>query len=346
MCDYLDVVRSRTVAAGAAAAAAAVAVLVAVGLNGGFFTAPGAPAAMIVAGAAATAASAALKNALDRMAAGAASGCVSPQCSGKFENLRNAIAAAATTLAALATSCYAIAAVSWIPWIGAVPMLVVYGALVIAAAAFATVAKFHAALADCASAVATARGGLEAGEKWSDAWVLRLSPGREHGYVTPEGDTPAIVGTEVSDVHLQCVKVAVGNWHILAVARVVGSVDAMSFEWRLNGKAVPSAHFEPRGTRSTLSLVTPSLGERIPLTVTARDSSGKEWSKSAELDLLDFELRCKLTLSLPPVRFRTPAIPWELDGLRPAVNAFSRIAETVLGRIPRVRAAAASSIVK
>lgn len=141
--------------AGALVLAAVIAIGVAAALNNGFFSAAGAPAAMIVAGGCTLGAVGALAAA--RIYAEKYFQCMgSPAaCAGAYSNLRNALTALITVLTFQATACFVAAGIAWIPWAGQAPMWVILGSLVIQMPLIASLIAFGVQLVDCANKAAT-----------------------------------------------------------------------------------------------------------------------------------------------------------------------------------------------
>ena len=129
---------------------AAIAVIVAAAiLNNGFCTAPASPGLMVAAGVLTLAAMATLIAA--RVEASSYFQCVGAPsaCAGALTNLLSAIAALLTVLAIQATACFVAAGIAWIPWVGAVPMYVILGALILDLALVPTTIAFAVILVNC-----------------------------------------------------------------------------------------------------------------------------------------------------------------------------------------------------
>ncbi len=129
---------------------AAIAVIVAAAiLNNGFCTAIASPGLMVVAGGLTLVAIATLAAA--RAEASSYFQCMGapPACVGALNNLLSAIAALLTVLAIQATACFVAAGFAWIPWVGAVPMYVILGSLILDLALVPTTIVFAVILVNC-----------------------------------------------------------------------------------------------------------------------------------------------------------------------------------------------------
>jgi hypothetical protein len=136
--------------------AAAISIAIAIGFiiaaaaaNNSFFGASGSPGLMVAAGVAALAAVGSLAG--TRAMVESYFVCMgSPeQCIGAFNNLLNAITGLMTVLSIQSTASFAAAGIAWIPWVGAAPMYVILGALIIQAALIPTVTVFVNDLITC-----------------------------------------------------------------------------------------------------------------------------------------------------------------------------------------------------
>ena len=136
-------------AAAFAVAAAITSLLVAIGLNGSFFGAGGAPGAMIAVAISSGAAAASLTGAIIAMnlwyscmtAAGTHPAAAVP-CKGLLGSFDAAAAAAATVLVLQGWAALAAAGVSWVPGLGLPPMWVILGALIAQSIAIAALVYF------------------------------------------------------------------------------------------------------------------------------------------------------------------------------------------------------------
>lgn len=128
MCDLDPFFVSLGVAAGLMVASAA-SIAVAVALNGGFFSAPGAPIPMGVAAALATAAAIALVTAQQRAFEFFNCSGAPEACQGQLTNLTEALEGMAAVLGAQALAAAAVALVAWIPWAAQPAMWVIAVAL-------------------------------------------------------------------------------------------------------------------------------------------------------------------------------------------------------------------------
>lgn len=333
MCnEHLERARTLSVAAGAAISGAIVAVGVAIVLNGGFFSAPGAPVPMGIAAALAGSAAGLLGAALNALQLFIACGGLHPTCDGRFYNLRNAIAGAAAAASAWSGICAAIAFGAWAPWIAIPPMIAAVGGLGVTAGLIGTVAYMWTQVRECSSAAARAAGALEPGERPSDPWWLRLRPvtGKTE-YAWPEGEHLHLVpGTEETtrlDVYgseLSFGRYTIGEWRLEAVARVTGSVKGtIEFSWTLDGEPLSGATTDSSGRESTLSttvpprppIAGPGLGYELTgeseLQVTARDTAtGRVVAKGAMVTLpresrLGFG---RMVLPLLPLELESPVL--------------------------------------
>lgn len=75
--------------------------------------------------------------------------CAGPKCAGQCGNLRRTLEAARIVLGIQATACLTAALSAWIPGIGAVPIWVIIGALVIQLALIVGAVAFMTQLASC-----------------------------------------------------------------------------------------------------------------------------------------------------------------------------------------------------
>lgn len=323
MCEeHLKKAKDLVNAASATFAAAPILVLVAIALNGGFFTAPGAPVPMIGAAAAAFAAAALLGRAKEALQAWVICGGVSAECKGTLSNIENMLAAAMTTIGILGGACAGVAAAAWIPWFAQPGMWVVYGALLVGVGTIVSLQAMWGSLDKCQSDVAKTRGSLLPGEKASDPWFLRLAPKNEPRYANPVG-TDLIEEDVINHTWLRCRRVGVKEWMVEAVATIKGTPGpAMKFVWTLGGITIPSASVVSDSKHSVLSYHTPALGSAVMLKVEVRDSSGFTRSMTAEMDLTPEQLDCKTILPLIPVRQKSPILEWTPERLKPAVDIF------------------------
>lgn len=323
----LNNAKALVIAAAGAFAAAPPAVAIAIALNGGFFTAPGAPIPMVVAGIAATAAAVLLKQALDALNDWVRSGCLSRECAGKFYNIRNALAASITTIGLLATACFAIAAVAWIPWVSQPGMWAVYAPMLLAGVSLGTLAAYWGRLSQCQTSIASARGPLMAGEKASDPWFLRIKPKFEPSYTKSIGAT--YVGDHISHSQwLECQQFEVHEWQISAIAYILGSpVLPVDFKWKFAGNAVSPSAIQSALKESTALFNSPSTGATAMLEVTASDNTGFSRSLQVEVSLSTMALSCKLILHFVPPLYQVPSggpgpveISREMDNLLTSIR--------------------------
>lgn len=307
--DVLNNAKNFTIAAGATFGAAPIAVLVAIGLNGGFFTAPGAPVPMVIAGAAAIAAGTLLKKAWDALQDWVRSGCMSRECEGKLSNIQNALAAAITTVGLLAAACFAVAAVAWIPWFTQPAMWAVYIPMIFAAGSLGLLAAFWTPLNECQERIGSARGPLMVGEKASDPWFLRLKPKEEPSYSMRVKST--FLNDDASHTQwLECSLFAVQEWQVGAVAFILGMpTSTVIFTWTFAGKSVPTSSIASSPNESTLTLKSPPLVTPVILAVNASDSTGFKRSLQIELSLPDQQLSCRLILHFVPPMYTPPTGP-------------------------------------
>lgn len=129
MCDLQPLFLSLGIAGGLIVASAA-AIAVASALNGGIFTAPGAPIPMLVAAALATSAVVAFVTGGNRATEFFVCSGSPVACEGQLANLTEALEAIAGILAVQALAAVAVAAVAWIPWAAQPAMWVIVTALV------------------------------------------------------------------------------------------------------------------------------------------------------------------------------------------------------------------------
>jgi hypothetical protein len=141
MCDLDPLFLSLGLAAGFIIASAA-AIAVAVVLNGGFFSAPGAPIPMATAAALATAAAIALITAQQRAFEFFNCSGAPEACQGQLTNLTEALEGIAAVLGAQALAALAVALVAWIPWAAQPAMWVIAAALAGQLALIPLITKF------------------------------------------------------------------------------------------------------------------------------------------------------------------------------------------------------------
>lgn len=141
-------------AATVAVTAAIAGIIIAIALNGSFYGAGGAPGAMILAGIASLAAATSLVAAI--IAMNAWFSCMVAEhpsaalpCKGTLENFNAAAAALITVLVIQGYASLVVAGVSWIPWVGGSPMLVILAALIIQAALIPTLIVYWQRVRDC-----------------------------------------------------------------------------------------------------------------------------------------------------------------------------------------------------
>jgi hypothetical protein len=133
---------------------------VAIGLNNGFFSAPGAPIPMGVSGGLLAAAAGILFGAMAALGEYATCADASRACANNLSNVQNALAGLATLLAAQSIASFAAAGVAWIPWVGQAPMWVILGSLLLQAGVIPLTGVYISELIECVQnrdAAATAR---------------------------------------------------------------------------------------------------------------------------------------------------------------------------------------------
>jgi hypothetical protein len=122
----------------------------AVGLNVSFFGAPGAPVLMAVAALVAGGAALLLGEGLSQLAT--YRDCLAERgsrCAGDARNLHTNIEVIRLVLGVQATASATAAAYAWIPWVGAVPMSIIAGALISLALLLLSALAFFIALENC-----------------------------------------------------------------------------------------------------------------------------------------------------------------------------------------------------
>ncbi len=296
--EYLDRAKGYWVGAGTAVTGSAVAVGVAAVLNNSFFGAPGAPAAMITAGALAAGAVALLKRSIDELDYFRQCGGVPRSCQGAFDNLTTNIAAIAVVMGIQASACLAAAGIAWIPWAGAAPMYVILAALIVQAGLIVSLAVYLAEFLACVKREETSsgRGKLRPGEKASDPWYLRLHParGNEYAEAIGEAEVPGSRRSWGAAAVVTCAEFTAERWKIVAVADIIGASTAIAFEWRFDGNAVPASSVTVTSAGSTLTLEVPAK-DQARIEVTAREGSFTR-TDAADVELPARYPRCKLTL--------------------------------------------------
>jgi hypothetical protein len=320
----LDNAKTLVIAAAAAFAAAPIAVLVAIALNGGFFTAPGAPIPMLAAGAAAIAAGALLKKAFDLLQQMVRDGCIARECEGKLANINNALAAAITTVGLLAAASFGVAAVAWIPWFTQPAMWAVYIPMTLAALSLGTLAVYWAPLSECQQHVATSRGPLMAGEKASDPWFLRIKPRDPPHYENPIEST-ALAKKPTNSQWLDCTTFEVREWEVSAIAYIIGAPAApVAFTWNLAGSTVSASNVQVAGSTATVAVKSPPLPATVKLTVKATDAGGYSRSISVDVNLGTEAMKCNLILHFVPPMFDPPRKAPDPIEITPEMENFLR----------------------
>ena len=129
--------------------AAIVAVAVAAALNGGFFSAPGAPIPMGIAGGLTAGAIGSLTAA--RVLVEDFFRCMGslPECQAHYDNYLGVIGALLTVLTIQMVSCFAVAAVAWIPWAAQPAMGVILGAFIVQLGVVPSLTVFWVQLESC-----------------------------------------------------------------------------------------------------------------------------------------------------------------------------------------------------
>ncbi len=135
--------------AAAAITAALVLIAIATALNGGFFSAPGAPAPMAAAGVSTLVAVGLLIGAREMLSDYYACHGSPDACLGHFNNLMNALTGLITILSIQGAATLALATVAWIPWAVLPLQIAIVAALVTQIAMIPTVIAFWAVLKDC-----------------------------------------------------------------------------------------------------------------------------------------------------------------------------------------------------
>lgn len=150
MCDLYWLIGLLTTV-GALIAAAAAAVGVASALNGGFFSAPAAPAAMVTASVTSGIAAGMLGIGV-RVAIDDFFRCMGspPECAQLLTDLQGVIAGLATVLLVQAVAAGVVAAVAWVPWAAQPGMLTILGALLLQLPLIPSAIALTVALIDCA----------------------------------------------------------------------------------------------------------------------------------------------------------------------------------------------------
>ena len=129
-------------------------IIIAIGLNGSFWLAPGAPGAMIAAGVSTTLAVGSLVAAYFAMSTYFAcmvgtDPALGLRCKGALDNFLAALFGLIAVLTIQAAACFAAAGVAWIPWVGSAPMWVILATLIIQAALISTLTVYFINLRRC-----------------------------------------------------------------------------------------------------------------------------------------------------------------------------------------------------
>lgn len=153
MCDDRPLIAA-IIAAGTFILAAIASIIIAIGLNGSFWLAPGAPGAMIAAGVTTLLAVASLLTAYFFVSSYFAcmvgtDSALGLRCKGALDNFLTALFALITVLTIQAAACFAAAGVAWIPWVGSAPMWVILATLILQAALIPTLTAFFFGLRRC-----------------------------------------------------------------------------------------------------------------------------------------------------------------------------------------------------
>ena len=149
MCDFTPV-RNWLIGLAAAITVAAAVALGAAAVNNTGWYAWLAPAGMILAAAITASAILLCGAAIDALDAFCA--CAGSRCAGACSNLRATLNAARVVFGIQATACLVAAGVSWIPWVGAAPIYVIIGALIVQLALIISAIYFVTQLASCQTA--------------------------------------------------------------------------------------------------------------------------------------------------------------------------------------------------
>jgi hypothetical protein len=352
MCQqHLDAARGFWFAAGSAIAGSTATTIAAIVANGGFFTAPAAPALMIVtAGLAAAAAGSLIASGVELLRFQACGG-VPKSCEGKFRSLLGLVAGAITTQVALGYAALAAASVSWIPWVGIPALAAMLAAIIVQAGLIVGFGISLATVSKCLieDSVRRTSGGLRGNEKSSDPWFLRVHPLTGDRYEQAVGPR-MIEGTErVSGgaVVWHCADFSAQTWRIAAEAVASGAETAVAFVWTVDSKVVGGNDDAGPPPSSQLLHELPTGQSNHTVTVTARDASGFTRSETFTVDAIAPQFqRCRVDLPYAPFRqtkvlaavldiLRLPAIPDTMP--RPAPASLSeRIGRLLHGGVVRV----------
>lgn len=153
MCDENPLIVALA-AAGFFVGGAIASIIVAIGLNGSFWLAPGAPGAMIAAGVSTTAAVGSLVAAYYAMSSYFAcmvgtDAALGLRCKGALENFLTSVFALIAVLSIQALACFAAAGAAWIPWAGSAPMWVILATLIIQAIVIAALTTYFFRVRSC-----------------------------------------------------------------------------------------------------------------------------------------------------------------------------------------------------
>jgi hypothetical protein len=239
---------------------------------------------------------------------------------------------AAGTLGMLAVLIFSTSPLSAIPWVAQPVMWGVLVAVLAQIIELALLPKFFTPLRACLDRVAKSRGLLEPGEKASDPWLLRLKPLEEPRYSRPVEDSMTMLHEDVINHRfLRCSTLSVGKWEIGAVATIVGPPGIrVEFKWTLDGKPLGSGSVTPDGRQSTMSLPTPTSTKGTGvLLVEARDKAGLVKTKEATVDLQSTYTTCRAWVALIQPELESPIMPWTVERLQPAFDAFHRTADEI-----------------
>jgi hypothetical protein len=149
MCDLNAVIGLLGSAAGMIAGAIA-AIAIAAALNNSFWAAGGAPVPMGVAAGLSAAAAAALVAAKQLVSDYFQCMGAPPECLAHFSNLQNVLDGLITVLGIQAIASGVAAASAWIPWVGAIPMYAIAGALAVQVVIIPTTVAYASDLISCA----------------------------------------------------------------------------------------------------------------------------------------------------------------------------------------------------
>lgn len=155
MCDIGTLEAVLGTAAGFITAALAL-IAVATALNGGFFSAPSAPAPMAAAGATTLAAVASLVAARALVENYFQCRGAPPECLGDYSNLISTFDGLITTLSIQAAATIALAAVAWVPWAIIPAQVAIVASLIAQLALIPTIIVFWSNLKSCIEAAAAA----------------------------------------------------------------------------------------------------------------------------------------------------------------------------------------------